>query len=654
VQLRACEPLRVWNRLEPRPRRVDLADVLQARVHDPLWMLTRQWQFGEFHGEDTGSPVLARVARRAFPVSAVRTGGQSQAYSAADQPLEPVVEQLPVPFTATVRAQCGQYAMTLLRELLLPGGAGSDDAAEAALAAIRAALVAAYTLDRLELDPSRADHALALARRRSAPAADRALTALARRAVDGVQLAEDMLVPGASGTWTDLPTEVVLAVPAADADDVLGVMHDYRDWFAAQWRAPSATQASAWDGERLEYVHGCTVSRGTGVDLVGAPSSSGRLDWYSFDLDAAPDSPPGADGVDWDVATAIPVPAAFAGQPAARWWQLEDGAVSLTGLRADSGDLAKLLVTDFALVYGNNWMLIPYEQPLGTLCEVGGIVVDDVFGVRTLVGPATGASGRQWDSWDLFSLAPRGPGGHPVLGQHLFLPPVLSAVLEGPPVEEVVLVRDEATNNVWGVESRVPDGVHGSLDGAAVARDVTAALVVLEQGQAAAESGGAGASGDAGGAGGGGGGNEPANLPALVYRVGTTVPRNWIPFLPVHRPSSTHEIRLQRASMPQLFPPLAPRVRPVTTVLRTGLADPGPRSGRYPEVLEGADDQDSLAFVNEEEVPRSGVVVRSRMQRARWFGGTAFLWHGRQVSSGRGEGSSGLRYDVLEAPDGQT
>ena len=33
-------------------------------MRDPLWMLTRQWQFGEFRGEDAASPVTARIAYR--------------------------------------------------------------------------------------------------------------------------------------------------------------------------------------------------------------------------------------------------------------------------------------------------------------------------------------------------------------------------------------------------------------------------------------------------------------------------------------------------------------------------------------------------------------------------------------------------------------
>ena len=46
-----------WNRLEPRVRDRDLRVPLQARLRDPLWMLTSQWQMGEFQGEDAASPI---------------------------------------------------------------------------------------------------------------------------------------------------------------------------------------------------------------------------------------------------------------------------------------------------------------------------------------------------------------------------------------------------------------------------------------------------------------------------------------------------------------------------------------------------------------------------------------------------------------------
>ena len=46
-----------WTRLEPGIRTPDLQAGIEARTHDPLWMLARQWQFGEFRAEDAGTPI---------------------------------------------------------------------------------------------------------------------------------------------------------------------------------------------------------------------------------------------------------------------------------------------------------------------------------------------------------------------------------------------------------------------------------------------------------------------------------------------------------------------------------------------------------------------------------------------------------------------
>jgi hypothetical protein len=50
----------------------------------------------------------------------------------------------------------------------------------------------------------------------------------------------------------------------------------------------------------------------------------------------------------------------------------------------------------------------------------------------------------------------------------------------------------------------------------------------------------------------------------------------------------------------------------------------------------------------EEEIPREGARVTRSYQYARWIGGVPLLWIGRRKSIGRGEGSSGLRFDLAE------
>ena len=90
----------VWNRLEGRPRTTDFARALRAEVRDPLWLLARQWQLGEFRSTDGGSPVTATYSLTASPLTRFRpdTSGAPGPLP-ADRPLETVVERQPLPFT---------------------------------------------------------------------------------------------------------------------------------------------------------------------------------------------------------------------------------------------------------------------------------------------------------------------------------------------------------------------------------------------------------------------------------------------------------------------------------------------------------------------------------------------------------------------------
>ncbi|MGF1599107.1 MAG: hypothetical protein ACFCVK_19665 [Acidimicrobiales bacterium] len=46
-----------WERMEGRPRTDDMSRALQAEVRDAMWMLSRQWQMGEFIADDGGTAV---------------------------------------------------------------------------------------------------------------------------------------------------------------------------------------------------------------------------------------------------------------------------------------------------------------------------------------------------------------------------------------------------------------------------------------------------------------------------------------------------------------------------------------------------------------------------------------------------------------------
>jgi hypothetical protein len=52
--------------------------------------------------------------------------------------------------------------------------------------------------------------------------------------------------------------------------------------------------------------------------------------------------------------------------------------------------------------------------------------------------------------------------------------------------------------------------------------------------------------------------------------------------------------------------------------------------------------------LEEEEVPREGIEIKRGFNYARDAQGRARLWIGRSKTTGRGEGNSGLRFDVVD------
>jgi hypothetical protein len=89
-----------WTRIEPQTRNAEMKTSVQARIHDPLWLIARQWQVGEFQGEDSGTPIMARlradVSRLtryfAGPIAA-NSQVRAPAFNAKTTPLETMVER---------------------------------------------------------------------------------------------------------------------------------------------------------------------------------------------------------------------------------------------------------------------------------------------------------------------------------------------------------------------------------------------------------------------------------------------------------------------------------------------------------------------------------------------------------------------------------
>lgn len=422
-----------WARLEPRTRTNDLDTALQARVHDPLWLLARQWQVGELRGEDAGSAARVEMEAEWARLSSFRPGGpENDAVPLPPGvPLEALVERedgRDPSVDPAAAAELGMHFIRLLRDQ------GLANVAEVVRTRFRLAAGGADGVDG---------------------AAARTVSILAGRAPDGHAIGQ------------------AIAAAREDAStllDDLGVT-DEEAWWAAvdawdAWRVtlysrPGAGEAATWDGTRLEHRFAVSAHTSRSDLVLEAPEyHGGRLDWYDFVFDPSGQFP-GDPAEDAQVRTirrtVLPAQARYPGMPVDRWWEFEDARTDFGGLEAEPGDLARLLVGAYAAFYSNDWFLVPLELPAGSVSSIRRLMVRNTFGEATLVQSALPDSGFR-----LFRLDPLVAGGD--VASALFLAPAVAAETEGAPVEEVRFFRDEMANLAWAVEHTVQDRVGRPMD----------------------------------------------------------------------------------------------------------------------------------------------------------------------------------------------
>ena len=104
LRSRLFPSITTWNRLEARPRSQTFDRALQAEIRDALWMLTKQWQMGEFRGSDAGSPVFAKLLLATTRLTKYRAAGGAAQLFDATIPLETKVERRPVPMQRQKRS----------------------------------------------------------------------------------------------------------------------------------------------------------------------------------------------------------------------------------------------------------------------------------------------------------------------------------------------------------------------------------------------------------------------------------------------------------------------------------------------------------------------------------------------------------------------
>jgi hypothetical protein len=661
VQLTGSPSITSWTRLEPRARVEDLERAvetgLEARIHDASWLLARQWQMGEFTGEDGGSPVAAHVTAVTAPIARYAVGtapadalhdavavrayqlferrGRVHGYATRDwfdaerqvraerrhsiESLRKLVERRAYDLFVRRGSQHGYdrwdwfVAEGQIREELGTMAVRPFDPSTTPLETLveceprppaaplplnRAADGGLQFLRILSerLQPNRArtyrERYLAVypIAAPDAPDSDSRGYAdvIAGRVIDGERLAGDVRAAARTGR---LPAQPKIDPPDERAiGEALAEWIKWYDELAAQSPADAAT---AWNPERMEYSFSIGADLPRGEMVLGAPEySGGRLDWHAFVVQPAselrdPQSPGQPAGT--LAATAIPTPLRFAGMPALRWWELEDAAVDFGRVGAGAADLARMLLVEFATIYGNDWFSIPLERaPVGAIIELQSLTVTDAFGQSSAVAPFSRSVAP---AFRLFELTHAGdPAGSAAPGV-FFLPPVLATVLEGEPIEEVFAVRDEMANIAWAIE-RAVEGAAG--------RRVTRREDRPVQNPAPA-----------------------AGTPTeLAYRLQEFVPPNWIPLV-----AQAASKRLIRGVLMQP----GPDGKPVANAPAGQLLEPR----RPGEALR----------LHDSELPLTGLRLTRTWQYARWVTGTTHLWVGREKRGGGTDVSSGLRFD---------
>lgn len=764
---RTLQDFRFWERLEPRARVDEFSTSVQARINDPLWMLTRQWQFGEFQGEDAGSPVRVRVTTETTNLTRYKPGGidsELPVQSIENKiPLEVIVEKELVGSQALNLRQRMQIGLAFEQDL---GGNGFDSSK--------------IQLIKEQLAGETDDFPL-LIQKHSGPDreihndnARQILNSVAGVAFDG----RSLLLRAHEIHEND---EIFRDIDLSD-DEIttfIDALDRLKEKYLGEYVAADL-EAGAWDRRSLDYRF-CVAAPALDeapLTFVSSRYPGGTLDWPHFTLSSEGGNPLGVTPADDNESDDpeklfIPAPVRFKGMPKSRWWAFEDAAVDFGRIEARTVDLGKLLLMQFALAYGDDWFQIPLPLKVGSISRIKSLIVEDVFEEEHIIERASSSENPDWKRWDMFSIAysrntdinTGGNGPSFEAADILLLSPTLGRGEETPAFEEVRFIRDEMANKVWAIEhtitgamdtgvsafdcwkhirleeeesqlnadlvalwttttEKLPPHVENLLsevdqvENLNLVRDEDSLLnfqVVIQEVSDTIEDHVLGA--------------DPSNLvrkrrstldvsrifeeyrstvselnrrkvldcvsriigpivkavdpiitaiwsaghpcsierlrtdvqrirealrsiltaeviqeqadllqpplpandPAIPgYRLMSTVPRNWIPYVSTHLEGQHRQTQLVQARMVRDTRNTLEAVEPLGRILGSTIGDAMPHT------------------LDEEAVARHGTRITIHRQRTRWIDGSTHVWIGRKVGPGRGEGSSGLKFDYLK------
>jgi hypothetical protein len=349
INQRIFPSVTTWNRLEGRPRTANFDRALKAEVRDALWMLTRQWQVGEFKGDDAGSPIFAKLQLHTTQLTQYQPDSHTAEPFDENTPLEAAVERRPVPLTLgkqeialDIRLLMGRYWLKLVRSVGNFNKPYTDHYA--------------FTMP----DPNNADDLY----RAAHPEVWASFAAVAGRRMDGGKLYLHLKTGG--HPYDGIPTA---DIPAGNYPAINPLETRFVEWFEALYFQPTKSDEDAWLPDHLEYQFNVSAPTENGEKVLAAEEYyHGRLDWYNFSIDpsskglGAPVDPEAPRPTDRPAESFIPVPVVFDGMPNTRWWSFEDRRTNFGDIKPDTTDIAKLMVMEFGTARGEGASNLYFDQ----------------------------------------------------------------------------------------------------------------------------------------------------------------------------------------------------------------------------------------------------------------------------------------------------
>src|SRR5262245_51373779 len=357
-----------FNRLESRPRTLDFTRSLRSEVRDPLWMLTRQWQFGEFQGEDAASPVTSRISYQHHSIDRIALAdGAAARFDMTAIPLEAYVERETIPLILRELATGEVYSDTVFavrwgkQFLRLLQDAGLDGHYQLYLDE--------FPIRVLPINPPPGDPARIV----QDTDAEQIRTAVLGRIAEGVAIWR-AVQKGTHNPWLD-------GEPGGDKPQLKTIAVAFAQSCSAaisrMFTQPDDGAKSAWLPNHLEYnftVAGPPEPQATEPVLLAEQYHEGRLDWYSFDIiggrkrglegDPEPAARPE------EIESFLPGPVRFKGQPRPRFWEMEETQTDFGKIETSATGLLHLMLAEFGLIYSNDWFMLPHPMAVNTICEI--------------------------------------------------------------------------------------------------------------------------------------------------------------------------------------------------------------------------------------------------------------------------------------------